>query len=127
MANNFSEASNVATGALKSIPFKNIIGGPLEACIDAQTIAAKTTVDFIQSVGLNDVPATNPVTGEPMKDAAGNTVMIKEAVYVSFQFIQGGRMVRLNIPLLSIVPIPYIAINTIDINFKANITSASSD
>ncbi|MBQ2481826.1 MAG: DUF2589 domain-containing protein, partial [Treponema sp.] len=38
---------------------------------------------------------------------------------VAFSFNRGGRMVQLNVPLLTIVPIPYIAINTIDINFKA--------
>ncbi len=35
-------------------------------------------------------------------------------------------MVQLNVPLLTIVPIPYIAIHDIDINFKANISASSS-
>jgi len=47
-------------------------------------------------------------------------------VNVSFQFMQNGRMVQLNVPLLTIVPIPYIAIHDIDINFKANISASSS-
>ena len=111
-------ASNAATSALKSIPFENIIGAPLEACIRAQQSAAQSTVDFINAVGLQEVP---------ILDAEGNeTDKTKvEAIYVSFQFIQGGRMVQMNVPLLSIVPIPYIAINTIDINFKANITAST--
>ena len=45
---------------------------------------------------------------------------------VAFSFNWGGRMVQLNVPLLTIVPIPYIAINTIDINFKASISASSS-
>ena len=52
--------------------------------------------------------------------------MRKRAVNVSFSFIQGGRLVQLNIPLLTIVPIPYIAIREVDINFKANISASSS-
>ena len=103
-------ASQVATNALQAIPFSSMIGGPLKACIEAQAMAAKTTWDFIQEVGLN----TNPDTGE------------KSAVNVSFSFMQGGRMVQLNVPLLTIVPIPYIAIHSIDINFKANISASSS-
>ena len=114
--------SSVATSALRAIPFENIIGGPLEACVKAQRIAAQTTVDFIREVGLEDVPARKPdgtiVTaprldryGNPVKDSKGNViedpVMEKKAVYVCFQFIQGGRLVRLNVPMLSIVPIPY--------------------
>ena len=31
-----------------------------------------------------------------------------------------------DVPLLTIVPIPYIAINSVDINFKANINASSS-
>ena len=50
----------------------------------------------------------------------------KEAVNVAFTFIQNGNTVRLNIPLLSIIPIPYIAIQNIDISFKANLSAASS-
>jgi hypothetical protein len=33
---------------LKNVPFENIIGGPLKAAINAQSIAARSTVDFIQ-------------------------------------------------------------------------------
>lgn len=102
--------SQVATSALTSLPFGNIIGGPLKACIEAQAMAAKTSWNFIQEVGLN----TDPETGE------------KKAVNVSFQFIKDGRVAQLNVPLLTIVPIPYIAIQTIDISFKANINASSS-
>ena len=100
----------MATHALQAIPFSSIISGPLTACIEAQAMAAKTTWDFIQEVGLS----TDPETGE------------KTAVNVSFSFMQGGRMMQVNVPLLTIVPIPYIAINSVDLNFKASISAASS-
>lgn len=103
--------SQVATSALQAIPFGSMIGGPLKACIEAQAMAAKTSWEFIQEVGLN----TDAKTGK------------KEAVNVSFEFIQNGRVVQLNVPLLTIVPIPYIAIHDIDINFKANISASSSN
>ena len=102
--------SQVATSALQAIPFGSMIGGPLNACIEAQAMAAQTSWQFIQEVGLN----TDPNTGK------------KEAVNISFLFMQNGRMVQLNVPLLTIVPIPYIAIHDIDINFKANISASSS-
>lgn len=99
-----STPSQVATSALQAIPFGSIIGAPLKACIEAQAMAAQTSWQFIQEVGLN----TDPETGK------------KEAVNVTFEFLQNGRMAQLNVPLLTIVPIPYIAIHDIDINFKAN-------
>ena len=129
MKNISSSASSIATSALRAIPFGDIIGGPLEACILAQEKAAITTVNFIERVGMQR---------RPVFDAAGKAVKIKnengvdeqlfewEAIYLSFQFIQGGRMVRLNVPMLSVVPIPFIAINTIDINFKASISASAA-
>lgn len=104
-----SAPSQVATNALQGIPFSQIIGSPLKAAIEAQTMAAQTTWKFIQEVGLNT-------------DQNGQ----KSAVNVSFDFLQNGKMARLNVPLLTIVPIPYIAINSIDIAFKAKINAESS-
>lgn len=94
---------------MQGLPFDNLIGGPLNACIRAQADAAMTTIRFINDVGLNS-------------DENGN----KEAIYVYFSFTQGGRKAVMSVPLLTIVPIPYIAINTIDINFKATITGVES-
>lgn len=94
---------------MQGLPFDNLIGGPLNACVKAQADAAQTTINFIQQVGLNE-------------DENGN----KEAVYVYFSFVQGGRIVKISVPLLAIVPIPYIGINTIDINFKASISGVES-
>lgn len=101
--------SSKTIGALNGLPFESIIGGPLSACIKAQSEAAISTVNFIESVGLQQ--------GE------GGT---KEAVYVAFSYIQNGRRVNVNVPLLTIVPIPYIAINNISLDFKVAITGTES-
>ncbi len=105
-----STPAQIGASALQAIPFSSLIGGPLKACIEAQAMAAKTTWDFIQEVGLE----VDPDTGE------------KKAVNVSFSFMQGGRMMQLTVPLLTIVPVPYMAIHTVDINFKAGISASMS-
>lgn len=110
MSNIDSTPSMVATAALTNIPFSNIIGAPLDACIEAQAKAAKKTWEFIHEVGMQ--------TSED-----GTT---KEAVNVSFTFISNGKIRRLNIPLLKILPVPYIAIQNIYVAFKANISASSS-
>lgn len=102
--------STVATNALQAIPFSSLIGGPLDAAIQAQAMAAKTSWEFIQQVGLN----TNAETGE------------KNAVNVTFYYNKNGNLTKLIVPLLTIVPIPYIAIDDVQINFKANISAAAS-
>lgn len=107
MAANASSTFNAGrkvVNTLQNLPFDSLIAAPLNACVNAQAEAAQTTINFIESVGLNDVDGQ------------------KEAVYVYFNFIQGGRRVTISVPLLTMVPIPYIAINTIDINFKAKVT-----
>lgn len=101
-------AADVATASLQSLPFGSIIGGPLVACVEAQAQAARTSWEFIQNVGLY-------TEGEE-----------KKTVNVSFQFLKDGHMAQITVPLLTIVPIPYIAINSIDINFKANISASAA-
>ena len=102
--------SSVATNALQAIPYSALIGGPLDACIKAQATAAMTTWDFIRNVGLQQDPST------------GET----KAVTVTFQYNRDGQVFNLVVPLLAIVPIPYIAIDKITIDFKANIAASSS-
>lgn len=102
--------STVATNALNAIPFSSLIGGPLDACIKAQAQAAKTSYEFINEVGLT----IDPDTGE------------KKPVNVTFQYNNNGKLTNLTVPLLVIVPIPYLAIDKVTIDFIANISAASS-
>lgn len=105
------------TMALNGIPFDNLIASPLNACVNAQAQAAYTTMKFINDVGLE----TKTVDGNEVKDA----------VYVYFTYNQGGQSVQISVPLLTIVPIPYIAIETVDINFTLTVngieTSSNED
>lgn len=100
--------SEVATTALSALPFGNIIGGPLKACIEAQTLATQSTLNFINEVGLTE------------KDGE------KQIVNVTFEYIKNGRYYKMIVPLLTIVPIPYLSIKDISINFKASISASSS-
>jgi len=102
-------ASNVATSALTAIPFGTLIAAPLKAAIEAQQMAARTTTDFIQEVGFNT-------------DASGN----KSAVNIVFQYERAGQTVNLVVPLLVILPIPFIAVEEITIDFKASISASAS-
>lgn len=105
------DVANKSIGTLQGLPFDNLIGGPLSACIQAQNDAAMTSINFINNVCLNG----DKETGE------------KSAIYVSFSFIQNGRKVVINVPLIAIVPIPYIAINSVDISFKATVNGVESE
>ncbi len=103
---------------LSSIDFKSMIGGPLDAVIRAQAQAAQTSVDFIKSVGFDED------TGEPTMvsfkykkpveevDADGNPTGVVNEVQQS-----------LTVPLLTMLPIPFIRIEETTIKFNAKINS----
>ncbi len=99
---------NEIVSDLSSIPFDRMIGGPLSACIDAQEQAALSTVNFIDRVGFDP---KNP----------------GHVVNVDFTYKREGTDVQLSVPLLTIVPIPFISIDTVNISFKAALKSISSE
>ena len=80
-----SAPSQVATDALQALPFSNIIGAPLEACIKAQAMAAQTTWKFIQEVGMQDSADYYLEQGidkkEAMKKVAKDRGISKRDVY----------------------------------------------
>lgn len=104
---NTNSGSKVAS-ALNSIPFGNIIGGPLAACVRAQAEAAQTTIDFIRGFTMTnselDPEGVKPIT-------------------VTFTFIMNGEKTRMTVPLMTIVPIPYMHIDYVNLNFTADITA----
>ncbi len=101
---------------IASISLGSIIGGALNAIVEAQSQAANTTVEFIKSVGFT----TDKTTG------------VMEPVYVDFQYAKGQMenekgektqtVSNLKVPVLSMVPIPFIRVDdaTIDFNVKIN-------
>lgn len=100
---------------LQNLPFYSMIGGPLSACIRAQAESAQTCIDFVQQVGMQTVE--DKKTGK----------ISEEVIYVHFNFVQGGRRINMSVPLLTIIPIPYICINTVDINFTAKVCGTESE
>lgn len=106
-----------ATGQLGALPFGNIIGGPLVAAVEAQAKAARSTVDFIQSVAYVPLPETNGTTEEGAP---------RQLQRVDFVYKSGDKDVTLSVPLLVIVPIPYIRIDDMTIQFKANISAETA-
>lgn len=104
---NTNSGSKVAS-ALNSIPFGNIIGGPLAACVRAQAEAAQTTIDFIRGFTMTN-SELDPEGVEP--------------ITVTFTFIMNGEKARMTVPLMTIVPIPYMHIDYVNLNFTADITA----
>lgn len=131
-------AKNLAK-ELSTIDFESMIGGPLVAIINAQAQAAISSVDFIKQVGFK--------AGEPPEVPTGGTDVVPlphtnlpptgDPVLVKFTYNRelppdepGGppttEKVLLEVPFLTLMPIPFIRIEEATIDFNAKITSVET-
>lgn len=122
-----------AVAELKQIPFGVLIGGPLTAAIEAQAMAAQSTIDFIQKIGFK-APAQNDFAQSMLFQDISQDADAGELRYVKFRYSRAGDIdpntgaaqpkkdFELEVPLLTITPIPYIRIDEITIDFKAKLT-----
>ena len=94
---------------LQELDFNRILGAPLSACVNAQEEAAQATLQY-----LNEVVFTQ----------AGDDNSSLEPVTVSFYFESAGQVHRIVMPLLLIVPVPYLQIDRVDLTFQATVTES---
>lgn len=94
---------------LQELDFNRILGAPLSACVNAQEEAAQATLQY-----LNEVVFTQ----------AGDDDSSLEPVTVSFYFESAGHVHRIVMPLLLIVPVPYLQIDRVDLTFQATVTES---
>lgn len=94
---------------LQELDFNRILGAPLSACVNAQEEAAQATLQY-----LNEVVFTQ----------AGDDDYSLEPVTVSFYFESAGQVHRIVMPLLLIVPVPYLQIDRVDLTFQATVTES---
>lgn len=126
---------------LASIDFESMIGGPLVAIVNAQAQSAITTVNFIKEVGFKK---------KSTEEAAGGDTGTEEPIYVTFKYpkelspyqpanpgdptatppVPATDAVpavyetqELQVPILTMLPIPYIRIDLATIDFNAKINS----
>ena len=110
-----------ATRGRKNLNFESMIGGPLNAVIRAQAQSAQTSVDFIKSVGFDaskdpdkaDKPTMVSFTYEKpiTEDNDDGTTTTKQVPH------------KLSVPILTMLPIPFIRIEETKIDFNAKINS----
>lgn len=108
MANYGEEISTISLGS--------IIGGALNAIVEAQSQAANTTVQFIDTVGFETKNG------------------VKTPVYVDFEYSKQSALVaeengkqitttKMRVPMLTMIPIPFIRIDDAVIDFNVKINS----
>ena len=96
-----SSIANQFTG----LPIENLIAAPLLAASEGQKSLAATTAQFITEVGM---------------DSSGNTKSVK------FQYEDGTEQVAVDVPLVSIINIPSLCGDSIDIEFDMEVSTQSA-
>lgn len=130
----------------KGLPMGDLIGGPLMAACDAQVRLANATASFIQQVGFRPRDAA---AAQTLSDPTKFDESLLDVRTVAFKFTRPSQAVspvndgtanttvptetvELDVPLLAIVKIPALSINTVDITFDMEVknserTSESED
>lgn len=121
------------TRTLTQLPFGNIIGAPLKAAVEAQALAARSTIEFIQTVGFeqqNDdalFPTLSTKADGTVDKTSTTSSSFGKVRTVTFTYQQQSangqeEEATLTVPLLTIVPIPFLRIEDMNIGFMAKMT-----
>jgi hypothetical protein len=115
---------------LGSIDFEKLIGGPLNACVTAQTNASMATVNFIQKVGFDEDKKLRMVDFSHKKVKAnpnlGKIIPDDVPVGTDVTSVTIEEEVSLTVPFVSVLSIPSLRIETCDINFNVKLNSVYS-
>lgn len=123
-----ADASNANFVAeLGSIDFAKIIGGPLDACVKAQTNASVATVSFINEVGFEE--SANLSEPKKLRMAEFNyTKKGPNPEYINEEETPNvdptiDEKVELSVPFISILNVPSFRIETCEIDFNVKLKS----
>lgn len=97
-----------------ALPMATLLGGPLQAACNAQLQLANATADFVKTVGL-----TRKVANDPNSELVARTVEFKYKQ--AKEDGSGFENMVIEAPLLSIVKVPNLSINSMDISFDMEV------
>jgi hypothetical protein len=106
---------------LNNIDFSKMIGGPLQAAVDAQVASSLATVNFINAVGFT----------ESVNNAPRELVMVDFSHTRNEGTVDGStqpviKSITLKVPLLAMLPIPSLRIEHVIIDFNVKLNSVES-
>lgn len=116
MANELVKMSDQFSG----LDMASLIGGPLQAACNAQIMMASATTKFIEDVGLEDADEDGK-----RKIRTTSFSFTRPATNENGEGI-GTEEVTMNVPLLSIVKVPALAIDEVDVVFDMEVKSSMS-
>jgi len=101
------------------LPMESLIGGPLQAACKAEVMLAAATTNFIETVGFQDGDSG----GGPRKAKTVAFTFQRPATDPEGKTI-GSETVALEVPVLSIVNIPNLMVQNVDVTFDMEVKSS---
>lgn len=99
---------------LGSLDFAKLIGGPMDAAVQAQSNASVSTVDFIQAVGFEG-------------EGANRELRMVDFSYEKEETNDAGdpvkRNVKITVPFIAMLNVPALRIETLDIDLNVKLNS----
>jgi hypothetical protein len=111
---------------LVTLDFESMLGAPLVAAIHAQAQSSLAFVNFLKQIGF-EPPANGTVT--PTDQTTGKPATVTFTYAKEIPRPDGTsetRNVALTVPLLTLIPMPYLRLHELHVGFKAEIVSTMS-
>ena len=100
------------------LPMESLIGGPLQAACDAQVQLAKAETNFINEVGLIQGDGDGPAQTRTVAFQATRPVTQPDGTITE-------ETMTIEAPVLSIVPIPALLIDEVDVKFNMEVKNSA--
>jgi hypothetical protein len=110
---------------LQALPLEYMLGAPMTATIKAQALAAQTTIDFIEKIGLELTDPTDPDSELKLRTAEFSYIQPLPDQANPGQIVEQESLLR--VPLLSMTPIPFIRVSDLNVSFEFKIRDVSSN
>ena len=115
---------------LGSIDFATIIGGPLDACVKAQSNASIATVSFINEVGFELTDPNDPASAKKLRMAdfkykkdVPNPDFDKDELVSDTNPKTIPQPVEISVPFIALLNVPSFRIESCEVDFNVKLNS----
>ncbi|WP_396268090.1 DUF2589 domain-containing protein [Ideonella sp.] len=123
-------ADSIDTGLLSmaqqfsGLPMKSLIGGPLQAAAEAQQSLAMTQTNYILNTGFSRVEKNGALVGYKPITAAIEMNGTRPVVDKDGKVTAANSALTMDFPILTMMPIPSLAVTAVDITFDMEVKSS---
>ncbi len=122
--------TTTTTSAQQIMDLKGLFGAPLIATVDADLMAARQFVEFIEEYGFEPVEDNAPVSDDQLSQVSGNNHFGKLRM-ITFRYetkdLSGNTKYSvIHIPAISLVPLPILQVSDASFDFDVRILASTS-